>query len=165
MKMYLKMLLVGMAVVGLNVPATALAQKSAGGVVGEARLHPGTWGSQSSSRSFARSRPMYRSTAPVIVRTEQAPSAVAQAPAEQRRFSYEPSRQAEAVTPCPPATTSTRPAPATAQRSGRAFSYEPSMSSDTGQPAVRSYSAPRMRSSRTPLYLLPKTDPRKYNAR
>ena len=56
---------------------------------------------QRASRSFTRSRPMYRSTAPVIVRTERAPSAVAQAPTEERRFSYEPSQQVEAGTPCP----------------------------------------------------------------
>lgn len=114
------------------------------------------------SRSIVRS---YRTTSPVIVRTEPAPSAVAQAPTEERRFSYEPSQEANAATPCPPVSASTQPAPATAQRSTRAFSYEPSAGTDTGQPAVRSYSAPRTRSSRTPLYLLPKSDPRRYNAR
>ena len=37
-------------------PTIALAQKSAGGVVGEARLHPGTWGNQRSSRSTRHAR-------------------------------------------------------------------------------------------------------------
>lgn len=110
---------------------------------------------QRASRSFTRSRPMYRSTAPLIVRTERAPSAVAQAPTEERRFSYEPSQQVEAGTPCPQGVIVT-PAPATAQqptRTGRTYSYEPSMESDTAQPAVRSYSAPRMRASRSSDWL------------
>jgi len=172
MNAYLKILFFGAAIVGLYFPTTALAQKSAGGVAGEARMHPGTWGEQRSSRSFTRSRPMYRSTAPVIVRTEQAPRAVAQAPTERRSFSYEP-----AETPEQAGTSSgcgcgnsvrTERVPETAQRSTqteRRFSYEPS--TDTGtEPSVRS--APRMRSSQPsrssdrPRYLLPKTDPRKY---
>lgn len=114
-----------------------------------------------SSQSARRSRPMYRSTAPAIVRTESAPNAVAQAPTERRSFSYEPSQQTEAGA-CEGSVASEQ-ASATAQRSAetrRSFSYEPSMSSD-------SYSAPRMRSrsshsSETPKFLLPKTDPRKY---
>ena len=54
-----KFTLVGMAIisavlaVGLN---NALAQKSGGGVVGEARLHPGTWGNQRASRSIGHAR-------------------------------------------------------------------------------------------------------------
>ncbi len=169
MKTYFKALLMLAAIAGLFVPTVAVAQKSAGGVVGEARLHPGTWGNQRTSRSGMRSRPMYRSPAPVIVRTEPAPRAVAQAPTEQRSFSYEPSQQAETAKPCPDSVT-IESGPDTAQRptrTYRSFSYEPAIEAG-GEPAVRTYSAPRMRSSRpmrsraTERYLLPKTDPRKY---
>jgi hypothetical protein len=155
MKTHFKALLMIAAVAAPFIPSVAVAQKSGGGVVGEARLHPGTWGAQRSSRSFTRSRPMYRSTAPVIVRTERAPSAVAQAPTEERRFSYEPSQQVQAGTPCPQGVIVT-PAPTTAQqptRTGRTYSYEPAMEPDTAQPAVRTYSAPRMRASRSSDWL------------
>src|SRR5687767_13964438 len=50
---------------------------------------------QRASQSARRTRSMYRNTAPVIVRTEPTPTAVAQAPTEQRSFSYEPSMQIE----------------------------------------------------------------------
>lgn len=153
MNTHLKMLLIGSAALGLYAPTITFAQQSIGGAVGEARLHPGTWNNQRSSRSYARSRPMYRGTAP-------APNSVAQVPTERRSFSYDPSQQAVSG-PCGGGDT-TESAPATAQRSEetrRSYSYEPSMS-DT-------YSAPRMqlRSSqptRTPKYALPKTDPNKY---
>lgn len=155
MNAYLKTLLVAAAVAGLYVPATANADFRDYNYKAWAQV-----GKQRSSPSFARSRPMYRSSAPVIVRSEPAPSAVAQAPTEQRSFSYEPS-QSVVSGGCHDAAT-TEQAPATAQRSPgvrRSFSYEPSMSG--------SYSAPRMqsrtsRSSRMPAYLLPKTDPNKY---
>lgn len=176
MNPYLKALFIVAAVAGLYVPSTALAQKSGGGVVGEARLHPGTWGNQRSSRSGMRSRPMYRNTAPVIVRSERAPQAVAQAPAERRSFSYEPAQQTEMSRSsgggCGGSVITEERASATAQRSTetrRSFSYEPSMS-DT-RPATRdSYSAPRTQSrsnqsSRRPAYLLPKSDPRRYSGR
>lgn len=157
MNTYLKSVLIVAAVAGLYVPTSAFAGKSIGGVTGEARLRPGTWNNQQSARSVVRSRPMYRSTAPAIVRTAPVPSAVAQASAETRRFSYDPALPAEVGTPCPD--TVTRQVPATAQpsaRSYRSYSYEPSMNN--------SYSAPRTRSrsSQTPSYLLPKTDPNKY---
>lgn len=166
MNSYFKTLLLLAAIAGLYVPAVAVAQKSAGGVVGEARLHPGTWNNQRSSRSFTGSRPGYRSTAPMIVRTESAPNAVAQAPAERRSYSYEPSQQAASGHCGCGSNIATEPAPATAQRlteTRRSFSYEPSTSESSAAP--QSYSAPRMRSSqssRTPKYLLPKTDPNKY---
>lgn len=114
---------------------------------------------QRGSQSARRSRPMYRSTAPVIVRTDSAPNAVAQAPSEERTYSYEPSQQAVSG-PCG-CGSKMEPAPATAQstETRRSYSYEPSTSD--------SYSAPRMQrrssgDSRTPKYLLPKTDPNKY---
>jgi hypothetical protein len=118
---------------------------------------------QRASQSARRSRPMYRNTAPVIVRTESAPSAVAQAPTEERRFSYEPSQHVQAGTPCPEGVVA-EPAPATAERptrTYRSFSYEPGIEPSAG-PAVRTYSRPMRRDSQKPAYLLPKTDPRKY---
>jgi len=178
MKTSLKAMLIVVAIAGLYAPATAVAQKSAGGVVGEARLHPGTWNNQRSSRSGMRSRPMYRSNAPAIVRSETVPRDVAQAPTERRSFSYEPTESAgSAEQPrknggcgCGNSVRAERE-PMTAlpsTRSERSFSYEPSADSNNAEPAVRSYSAPRMRSSQPsrsserPRYLLPKTDPRKY---
>lgn len=137
---YLKNTLLTAATAALFIPASAMAQKSIGGATGEARLHPGTW-NQRLSRS--RSGSMYRNSAPVIVRSERAPAAVAQTPTERRSFSYEPSQAVDA--------------PETARRADgtvRSYSYEP---------AAPSYSAPRMRShSSRPSFLLQKTDPGKY---
>ena len=117
---------------------------------------------QRASQSRMRPRPMYRSSEPAIVRTERAPDAVAQAPTDERSYSYEPSHQAMSGGCGCQGSVATEHAPATAQRStdtGRSFSYEPSTSD--------SYSAPRMqrRSSRNsdrPTYLLPKGDPNRY---
>lgn len=78
---------------------------------------------------------VYRAPATMIVQTEEAPDAVAQSPTTERRFSYEPSQQVDLG----------------------AF--------ETTQPSVRSYSRPMTRGSKTPAYLLPKTDPRKYSGR
>lgn len=152
MNNYLKSMLVAAAIAGLCVPATAFAGKSIGGVTGGARLHPGTWGNQQSSRSYVRSRPTYRRTAPVIVRTAPTPSAVAQAPTEERRFSYDPALSAEAGTPCPGAATTH--APATTQpsaRTDRRFSYEPAESGAI-QPSYRSYRNGLQEQHGDPLY-------------
>lgn len=160
---FLKALLMSVIIVGLYAPTT-LAQKSAGGVTGEARLHPGMWDQQRSSRSYARTQGMYRS-APAVVRSEQAPVAVAQAPTERRSLSYEPSREngSRTANHCGSGTSAvTEKAPATANRSTetrRSFSYEPSTASQNRAPTTQIRSS---RSSRTPLYLLQKTDPRKY---
>jgi len=153
MNAYIKMILVGTAIAGLFAPANAFAQKSAGGAIGEARLHPGTWGNQGTSRSATRSRSMYRSTAPETVRTESAPTAVAQKPTEQRSFSYEPKEETKAsVGGCGcGSTVRTESAPTATSRStesGRSYSYEPSTDSSssrmrTTQPSRRSYSTPR----------------------
>ena len=75
-------------------PTIALAQKSAGGVTGDARLRPGTWNSQRTTQSRMRSEPQYRSTTP----SERAPEVVAQAPTERRSYSYEPSQSTDAGT-------------------------------------------------------------------
>jgi hypothetical protein len=82
-----KMMMVA-AFAALFVPTTAFAQKSGGGVVGGARLSPGSWGNQRSSGSVSRSYQSYRRTTPAIVRIERAPTAVAQVPTERRSFSY-----------------------------------------------------------------------------
>lgn len=114
---------------------------------------------QRASQSVGRSRPMYRSTAPVIVRTESAPNAVAQAPSDERSYSYEPSQRAVSG-PCGGGST-VEPTPATAQRTetSRSYSYEPSTSDSHSPPRMQRRSSG---DSRTPKYLLPKTEPNKY---
>jgi hypothetical protein len=153
MNSFIKTLLFVAIAAALFVPTTAMGQKSAGGVVGEARLHPGTWNRQHTSRSRARSQLMYRSTSPVIVRSETVPEAVAQVPTERRSFSYDPSqgsrsesKQSESC--CCESGVRTEKAPGTAEpltSTRRSFSYEPSMN----QPSAtgRSYYAPRTQSS------------------
>jgi len=165
MNNYFKTLMLVTAIIGLFIPEVAVAQKGAGGVVGGARLHPGTWNSQRSSRSYTRSRPLYRSNVPAIVRTEPAPSSVAQAPTVRRSYSYEPTLQSTVNCGCNGAVISER-APAAAQRSTetrRSYSYEPSINESSAAP--RSYSARRMRSSRSsdlPRYLGPKMERNNY---
>jgi hypothetical protein len=161
---FLKTLLMSAIIVGLYAPTT-IAQKSVGGVTGEARLHPGTWGS---ARSYARSQRMYRGTAPAIVRSEQSPATVAQAPTERRSFSYEPSRENVSVSDnscvCGGTNVATEKAPAAAERTTEtrsSFSYEPSTAAQNPAPTTQMRSS---RSSRTPLYLLPKSDPRKFRS-
>jgi hypothetical protein len=157
MNTYLKTLLMTGVAVGLFAAETARADFRDYNYKAWAQA-----GRQRTSQPARRYRPMYRSTAPVIVRTESAPGAVAQAPTEERRFSYEPS-QVQAGTPCPEGVV-TEPAPATAERptrTYRSFSYEPGIEPSAG-PAVRTYSRPMRRDSQKPAYLLPKTDPRKY---
>jgi hypothetical protein len=153
MNTYLKTVLMFGAIAGLYVPATARADFY------DYNYKVGPQLGRGSSQSARRSRPMNRSTAPVIVRTELAPNAVAQAPSDERSYSYEPSQQAVSGGCSCEDNVATEKAPATAQRStdtGRSFSYEPSMSD--------SYSTPRMRSrsSDRPTYLLPKGDPNRY---
>ena len=170
MNSFIKTLLFVAIAAALFVPTSAMGQKSAGGVVGEARLHPGTWNSQHTSRSRARSQPMYRSTSPVIVRSERVPEVVAQVPTERRSFSYNPaqgsrseSKQSESC--CCGSGVKTEKAPATAEPSTstrRSFSYEPSMNQPSGE--QRSYSAPRTQSSRSsqPRYLGTKAERNNY---
>src|SRR5882724_9611254 len=93
MNAYIKTLLIVVAMAGLYSPTTAFAQKSGGGVIGDARLHPGTWSSQGTSRSMTRSQPMYRSAAPEAVNSDAAPTAVAEKSTDQRSFSYEPKEE------------------------------------------------------------------------
>ena len=77
MNAYFKNLMMTGAMAALLVPTTVFAQRSGGGVTGDARLHPGTWGGGQTMRSNS----TYRSSAQVVVRTERAPTEVAQAPA------------------------------------------------------------------------------------
>jgi hypothetical protein len=164
MNTYLKKLLLAAIAIAatLTIQVFATSVSAAGPSLGFPSGKP-YYGSsnQRASQSRMRPRPMYRSSEPVIVRTERAPDAVAQAPTDERSYSYEPSQQAVSGgcgCGCGDSVT-VEQAPATSQPSTetrRSYSYEPS----TGD----SYSAPRMqsRSSRTPKYLLPKTDPNKY---
>jgi hypothetical protein len=77
-----------------------------------------------------------RVATPTIVRSEAAPVEVAQAPAKERAYSYEPSKDASASTPCGGAAAST----STAQKTttNRSFSYEPGATYSA--PAVRNRS-------------------------
>jgi hypothetical protein len=155
MKTFLKTSIALVAVAILFVPSIAIAQKGAGGVVGGARLHPGTWGNQRSSPSVMRSQPMYRITAPVIVRSAPVPKAVAKAPTGDRRFSYEPSNE-EIARPNSDRSGTTTVTNGSTGRAFRSYSYNPS---------PRYYGAPKSyspRRSSKPAFLLPKTDPRKY---
>lgn len=163
MNAHVKMILIGAAVAGLYAPTTAFAQKSGGGVIGDARLHPGTWSSQGTSRSVTRSQPMYRSAAPETANSDAAPTAVAEKSTEQRSFSYEPKEEVKSSKEVAKANSCgcgngsavrTEPTPTTAPKStesGRSYSYEPSTTSSdstvrTVQPTQRSYSSPRSRS-------------------
>ncbi len=154
MNVYVKTLLIGVAVAGLYSPATAFAQKGAGGVIGDARLHPGSWNTQVRSRSHTPSQPMVRSTAPTTVRTETASSEVAQAPTDRRSYSYEPSQpKASAVTGgcgCGQSAVTEKTPASTAQRSTetrRSYSYDPAQvesAPTASRPAnARSYRTPR----------------------
>lgn len=159
----IKTLLMVAAVVALYSPVAVYAQKSAGGVVGDARLHPGTWSNQGSSRSMSRSQPMSRSAAPEVAPSESASTAVAQKPTEQRSFSYEPNEETKPSQEVTKANSGgcgcgssmrAQSTPTTESKpveSGRSYSYEPSTTSTdstvrTVQPTQRSYSSSRGRS-------------------
>lgn len=152
MNTFFKRLFFVVALATLITPTIALAQKSAGGVIGDARLHPGTWNSQRTTQSRMRSEPQSGTKTP----SERAPEVVAQAPTERRSYSYEPSQSTDAGTTTPTQSGKcgcgnsvvTEKAQATTERSTereRSYSYEPSMSEPSATP--RSYAAPRMQSS------------------
>lgn len=158
MNVYFKLISIGATVASLYFPAAAFAQRSGGGVVGDARLHPGTWNSRGTSSSMMRSQTTYRSAAPQSVDSGSSPAAVAQNPTEQRSFSYEPKEETKPSSSgscgCGSSgNVQTKPTPsstATSTESGRSYSYEPSTTSSssevkTTQPTQRSYSAPRSR--------------------
>jgi len=169
MTTYFKILLLMTVVTGLSVSGDARADFR------DYNYKAWAQAGRSSSRSMRASRTYraYRAPGPVIVRSDSAPDVVAQAPMGQRSYSYEPAETARKVGASDGcgAVVRTERTSETAQRSTgteRSFSYEPSIDSSTTQPSVRSESAPMMRSSQpsrssgTPRYLLPKTDPRKY---
>ncbi|HMP06098.1 MAG TPA: hypothetical protein PJ982_07095 [Lacipirellulaceae bacterium] len=114
--------------------------------------------------TYARRAPGYRSyNAPVAAVPR---PMIAQAPAEGRRFSYAPSAAGTATTvPCPEASV--------VPQAGRRYSHAPeaTVAPTPTVAAPRAYSggssfnrAPA-RSGSKPLWALPKTDPRKFNAR
>lgn len=94
----------------------------------------------SPNRSSVRSSRTYARSTPSVVKTEAAPAKVAQAPSENRTFSYDPAQDAKQAAPCHSAAKS---APETAAKaaeksttksaekpkatSTRSFSYEPDM--------------------------------------
>lgn len=164
MNTFFKTLLTTVVAATVTLPSFAMAQKSSGGVTGEARLHPGTWNSGGTSQYRMRSQPTYRSSAPVVTRSERSAPSVAQAPSERRSFSYDPaekgSNTVRETNPCGCVTKSEKattkatvkpeksPVPqngaATPERSTqsrRSFSYEPS--TNDAPVMERSYSAPR----------------------
>src|SRR5689334_21284888 len=136
MNTQLKNLMLGTVLVGLVLPTMALAQRSGGGVAGGARLRPGTWNSQSSSRSVMRSQPVYRSS---TGQSESVPTEVAQKGTDQRSFSYEPKEEAKTGTGGCGCDGHAQAQPSTNEKeqkadSGRSFSYEPSTT--LNQPAA-----------------------------
>jgi hypothetical protein len=169
MNPYLKNLLIGAAASAALLTSQVLASKvsAAGPSLGFPAGKP-YYGApnRSGSQWGMRSRSMYRSTTPVIVRSERSSDAVAQAPSERRSYSYEPAQENVSGSIDCHETVVTNESPATAQQpteTRRSFSYEPSMSEPSAAP--RSYYAPRMRSSRqsaTPLYLRSKDERNNY---
>ena len=121
--MNLKQLLTSAAVVALLVSTATFAAGAAPDAGAKFRGdYSGRW---QGGRTTARSRTVYRAPAPVVIRSEAAPS-VAQTPTERRSFSAEPAQ---------PTTPSAQPAP----QVYRSYSYQPS-------PVYRSYRAPVTRS-------------------
>lgn len=152
MNKFFKRSLVVVVLATLITPTVATAQKSAGGVVGDARLHPGTWSTQRTSPSRTRFQPQYQTAAPAA----HSPKVVAQTPTERRSYSYEPSQSTEARTTThsksescgcgngvviEKAQSATKPS----TERQRSYSYEPSISEPSTAP--QSYTAPRMQSS------------------
>lgn len=133
MNTHFKVTLILTVIVGLCVSAVAMAGESWLNAGSKMRGEFGT-----TSRSPVASTPIYRSAPPVVAQSQPAPNTVAQAPTEERRFSYEPAKPAE------------KKADATV-RTNRRFSYEPGYSSGS-----------MSRSSSRPLYELPKTDSRRF---
>lgn len=122
----------------VGVSSEALAQRDAGAKI-RGEFGTGFYSRpRSSTRSYRYQAPSYTQRVAPSAVIETAPPETAQAPTARRAFSYEPSAE-----PAAPAVIA--PAP-------RYYETTP-----------RYYSAPRSRrSSRTPTYLLPKTDPRRF---
>jgi hypothetical protein len=170
-----KSTLFALAVASLLASATYAAAPSVGTAKARGDYRPGAWSAQRSSgfRSYAYRAPTYRRYSPATIQAAPAP-AVAQAPSEVRRYSYAP--QGATVT-TNGATSSPCPATAAPVDPNRRFSYAPaptaaaSPAPSGARPYVPTYSG-RAGYSRSPnrstarnLWALPKTDPRKFNAR
>lgn len=127
--------------VGLVAAPAAFAQRDAGAKIrGEygTRYSTPSRSRSVSAQSYQYSAPLYvRSVGPSVVTRSPANAEVAQGPVQRRAFSMDPSVESESAVGMGPA----------------ARYYEP---------APRSYSVPQRRSSRTPAYLLQKTDSRRY---
>lgn len=145
----------------------------AGPVIGTAKASGDYGSSFGQSRTYSsRARSGYRYSAP-LVRTappaqyQQAhpPVAVAQAPAEGRRFSYQP---APAATAAPTASAPCGAKATTAPETGRRYSYQPEPSVESAPAQQPSYGQSEVNRSHSSggrdLWLLPKTDPRKYSS-
>jgi hypothetical protein len=120
MSTYFKTLLSLTAVAGLFTATTAMADFR-DHADSKAWTNFGRW---SSGNATSRS---YQSTAPVIVRSDSAPAAVAQAPTKERTYSFEPSQQGGSSAGCTGNAGSAQ-SPSVAQGptgSNRSFSYEP----------------------------------------
>jgi len=155
---------------GVALTAASAAQAAPGTNKSLGVYNRGGWESGGVARS--RMSYSYRApaaySAPVVQSAPEAP--VAQAPAESRRFSYEPSVPAATSVPCPQA-----PAAAAAPtvQGERRYSYAPAPEATTpsAQPAAPtyysrpSYSGGSRSRSTVDLWALPKTHPQKYNSR
>jgi hypothetical protein len=103
---------------------------------------------RNSRQSMVTARPAYRAAAPVIVQ-QPAPSAIAQTPNGDRRFSYEPQPSATSPGGCGSVTVESAPA-ATAQaptNSNRRYSYDPALPTFDGS-ASRAATGGNYRGSR-----------------
>ena len=156
----------------LVLAATAISAVGARAAVGTNKANGIYPGSGWSSQRVARSGYRYRSSAtyyraPAVQRAT-AP-ALAQAPTEDRRFSYDPSVAATTVAPCDQGS---RTANAPVVNDDRRFSYAPTAESTVApaaQPSTRTYAPRPSYSSATGSggyvnrWALPKTDARKFN--
>jgi hypothetical protein len=157
--------------IALLAPSLGQAGQALGTAKSRGDFRPFAEVNPSTSRIVARSRPVYRSTAPqsapVIVRSapvirEVPGPVVAQVPTTDaaRRFSQAPASENGAVStakPCPE-----RASVASQPSSGRRYSYAPAPASSGN--FSRSYSSNSGRSN-TPTWAQPKTDSRKFNSR
>jgi hypothetical protein len=91
---------------------------------------------QSARQSMSHS---YRTNSPMVAQTESAPTEVAQTPAKERTYSYDPSQQSDSSTGCAKKSDSSQPSQVAEQpaQTQRSFSYEPS---SNGPTVRRSYS-------------------------
>ena len=158
----------------LVLAATAIGAVEARAAVGTNKANGIYTGGGWTSQRVARSQTGYRNRAPATyyraptVQVATAP-ALALAPTEGRRFSYDPSSAATTVAPCHQGSTT---ANAPVVNDDRRFSYAPTAESTVApaaQPSTRTYAPRPSYSSATGSggyvnrWALPKTDARKFN--